>query len=283
MKYTYYAGGEIKVLGSAKQHAQFYFYRKYERSSVKRFGNKDVAYLRSSAYKGKLEKIVVQKVYMKNTTKTFFKNVNFYEDITNSIYREDELLTLQEAQELIGLHMLDFKEPVKKEIKKTIKEVKFSPKHKSGSVLYSLKSAKKGTLEKVFIVDSPKPKLYKDKFGSFWNESDLIAEKDAVSMVQGRQVVAPAPEVVKQDTPPIDDFVVGSIWADKIAAGRGELVKVLVAKVPNVYTIQDQFSFFWDKTKLISVGEAKAIALAYWKDRRNQLTDVINNTNDDVP
>ena len=61
MQYTYYGSGEIKVLGSAKQFRRLYIYHKYDRSSVVRFKQKDIAYIKRKAELGILEKIVIER------------------------------------------------------------------------------------------------------------------------------------------------------------------------------------------------------------------------------
>ena len=95
------------------------------------------------------QKIVIDKVYLKNTTKTFYKNVNFYEDKLNSLYREDELLTLEEAQNIIGMNALSHVE-IQKPVAE-IKKINFQRKYQDGEILYSAIAAKSGKIEKVVI------------------------------------------------------------------------------------------------------------------------------------
>ena len=101
--YNYYGNGIVSVLGSAKQHIEYYYYHKYDRYSVARFREKDVVYVKSSALKGKLEKVVIKRTMIQNTQKTFYKNNNMYQDMMNSLYREDELIFLEDAKKL-ALH-----------------------------------------------------------------------------------------------------------------------------------------------------------------------------------
>lgn len=286
MSYTYDGSGEVKVVGSAKQHVSFYFYRKFERSSVKRYGNKDVAYLKSEALKGNLKKIIIQKVYMKNTTKTFYKTVNFYEDALHSLYREDELLTLQEAQNIIGLSMMELKVP--KTITKEIKNDKKNhiAKYPNNTVVYSFSAAIKGYLEKVLIVSSPKPKLYVDQLNSLWNEDDLINEMEAnllISEYNHRISTRFNKTDIKiQSINQLNGIIVGQIYYDKISAQRGTITPVLVTKIINTNIVQDRLNSIWEISNLISLSQAKSLALIYWTTRRSQLVDVINQQNGDV-
>jgi len=287
MKYTYYGGGEVKVLGSAKQHAKLYFYRKFERSSVKRFGNKDIAYLKSEALKGKLQKIVIQKVYMKNTTKTFYKTVNFYEDALHSLYREDELITLQEAQDIIGLAFLEIKNQNINIDKKIITDKNHKVKYPNNSVMYSFSAACKGQLEKVLIISSPKPKLYIDKLNSMWNEDDLVNEDRANELIleykQRISTKIDKTNVKIQEFNQQSNAIVGHIYYDKISAERGVITPVLVTKIINSNIVQDRLNSLWEISNLVEHTEAKSLALNYWTNRRAQLVDVINQLNGDVP
>jgi hypothetical protein len=287
MNYTYDGGGEIKVLGSAKQHASLYFYRKFERSSQKRFGNKEIAYLKSEALKGKLQRIVIQKVYMKNTTKTFYKTVNFYEDALHSLYREDELLTLQEAQEIIGLFMLEVKVQNVRAEEKIELPKKHIAKYANNSVMYSFSSAIKGQLEKVLIVSSPNPKLYLDKLNSMWNEEDLVNENEANQLIwEYEQRIATRihkSDVRIQSLGQQVNIILGQIYYDKIAAKRGIITPVLVTKIINSNIVEDRLNSLWEIVDLIDLSEAKSLALNYWTTRREQLVDVINQSNGDLP
>lgn len=206
MRHTYYGGGKVVVLGSAKQFRRLYFYHKYDRYSTGRFRGKDIAYLKSAALKGKLEKIVIEKVYLKNTTKTLHKNVNFYEDKLNTLYREDELLTLKEAENIIAQSTTEFN---------------FMPKTQK----------------------STQP-------------------------------------IIKRFAGDVD---VGTIWASRYYAQRGDLVKFAVRRNLNDLMIEDTTGGLYRKDDLITVNQAKSIALAYWQDRRQRLVDHINDINHDVP
>ena len=98
--YKYYGNGIVSVLGSAKQHIEYYHYHKYDRYSVARFREKDVVYVKSSALKGKLEKVVIKKTIIQNTQKTSYKHNNIYQDMMNSLYREEELVLIEEAKKI---------------------------------------------------------------------------------------------------------------------------------------------------------------------------------------
>ena len=145
------------------------------------FRSKDVAYLRSSAVKGELVKIVIERVYLRNTTQSFYKDCNFYEDKLKSLYREDELLTLEEAQNIIGLNALSITKEQKKSEK--IQAPKKLSKYKNGDILYSLQSAKMGNMQRVKIKDCIGKKIYLDMLNSIWEESDLISEIEAQEKV----------------------------------------------------------------------------------------------------
>ena len=159
MIYKYQGGGEIKIFGSAKQWRKLYYYHKYDSFAVAHYKKKDVAYVKSKSIMGILEKVVIEKVYIKNTTKTFYKNVNFYEDKFKSLYREDELITLEEAQEIINVGFLKFEPIIEKEKINSVAK-KISSKFNSGEILYSGSAAKKGELEKVVIKKCVKYKIY---------------------------------------------------------------------------------------------------------------------------
>jgi hypothetical protein len=109
MVYNYEGDGTIKVEGSAKQWRKVYYYHKYQRYAIARsktkFAGKDIAYRKSAAMKGKIEKVVIDQVIIKNTEKTFFQNVNMYQDIMNTLYKEDELISLDEAKSLALVYL----------------------------------------------------------------------------------------------------------------------------------------------------------------------------------
>jgi low affinity Fe/Cu permease len=110
MVYNYEGDGVVKVQGSAKQWRKVYYYQKYQRYSIAKsqpkYKGKDIVYRKSAAMKGKLDKVVIDQVILKNTEKTFFQNVTFYQDIMNTLYKEDELISLDEAKSLAITYLL---------------------------------------------------------------------------------------------------------------------------------------------------------------------------------
>jgi len=285
MLYNYYGGGKIVVLGSAKQWKKIYYYHKYDRYSMGRFIGKDIAYLKSAALKGKLEKIVIEKVYIKNTIKTFYKDVNFYEDKLNSLYREDELITIEEAQQVINVSILTFEPIVKKEIIEPVTR-NISSKFVSGNVLYSAPAAKKGELEKVVVKKCIKHKIYLDMLNSMWNESDLVNLEVANKIIEENKERNERPfyknQIVKSQTVRISNNVpLGSLWCSKFHAQKGEIVKIVVRRILSDNFIEDTLGSTYENNNLITVQEAKSLALIYWLNRREQIVDIINQSNSD--
>lgn len=285
MVYNYIGSGNLFVLGSAKQWKKIYYYHKYDRYSTGHLKGKDIAYLKSAALKGKLEKIVIEKVYIKNTIKTFYKDVNFYEDRLNSLYREDELITLEEAQNIINVNMLAFEPIIKKEKINPVAGVP-SSKFNSGNILYSKLAAKKGELEKVVIKKCVKYKIYLDMLSSMWNESDLIDLENAKKIIEENRERNERPfykkQVVEiQTTEPENSIPLGSIWCSKIYAQKGEIVKILVRRILSDNIVEDTLGSAYQNNDLITVQEGKSIALAYWQNRREEIVNIINSSNRD--
>jgi hypothetical protein len=285
MIYKYEGSGEIKILGSAKQWKKLYYYHKYDSFAVAHYKNKDVAYVKSKSIMGILEKVVIEKVYIKNTTKTFYKNVNFYEDKLKSLYREDELITLQEAQEIINVGILKFEPIIEKEKPNSVTK-NISSKFNSGNILYSGLAAKKGELEKVVIKKCVKYKIYLDMLNSMWNESELVDLENAKKIIEENRERKERPfyekQTVKiQTNEPNNSVPLGSLWCSKSHAQKGEILKILVKRILNDNIIEDKLGSLYQNNDLITVQEGKSIALAYWQNRREDIVDIINKSNAD--
>jgi hypothetical protein len=57
----------------------------------------------------------------------------------------------------------------------------------------------------------------------------------------------------------------------------------LVKKIINSNIVEDRLNSLWEIVDLIDLSEAKSLALNYWTTRREQLVDVINKSNGDMP
>jgi hypothetical protein len=79
------------------------------------------------------------------------------------------------------------------------------------------------------------------------------------------------------------NIILGQIYYDKITAKRGIITPVLVTKIINSNIVEDRLNSLWEIVDLIDLSEAKSLALNYWTIRREQLVDVINKSNGDMP
>lgn len=186
MIYKYEGGGEIKIFGSAKQWRKLYYYHKYDSFAVAHYKKKDVAYVKSKSIMGILEKVVIEKVYIKNTTKTFYKNVNFYEDKFKSLYREDELITLEEAQVDLENARKIIEENRERSFceKQTVKIQTFEPNNSVpvGSLWCSKTYAQKGEIVKILVKRILNNNIIEDKLGSLYQNNDLITVEEGKSI-----------------------------------------------------------------------------------------------------
>jgi hypothetical protein len=285
MQYTYYGDGEIKVLGSAKQFRRLYIYHKYDRSSVVRFKQNDIAYIKRKAELGILEKIVIERVYLKNTIKTFYKNVNFYEDKLKSLYREDEIITYAEAQDIIGMGFRESKGFKKQIVEDQVKIQQLNDnKYEPGDSVYSLISAEKGVLQKVGIKKYLQNMVYSDFFGNLWNENELVILEEAniaISQYVERSErpimltpVEPAPYV----RPP--KFAVGDILASINYAKKGQLKILIVKNIFKNYIYQDLINDLWEESDLDTKENARSIAIEYLEEQKQQIFEAIRKENE---
>jgi hypothetical protein len=273
------------VLGSAKQFRRLYIYHKYDRSSVVRFKQKDIAYIKRKAELGILEKIVIERVYLKNTIKTFYKNVNFYEDKLKSLYREDEIITYAEAQDIIGMGFRESKGFKKQIVEDQVKIQQLNDnKYEPGDSVYSLISAEKGVLQKVGIKKYLQNMVYSDFFGNLWNENELVILEEAniaISQYVERSErpimltpVEPAPYV----RPP--KFAVGDILASINYAKKGQLKILIVKNIFKNYIYQDLINDLWEESDLDTKENARSIAIEYLEEQKQQIFEAIRKENE---
>ena len=167
------------------------------------------------------------------------------------------------------------------------KKINFQRKYQDDEILYSAIAAKSGKIEKVVIKKCVNHKIYLDGLNTLWHERDLLRldqvndfiekhqERISRSFVRREQVVKTRKFA--------NDFDIGTMWASKSFAIKGSLVKFIIRRNLNDNVVEDTSGGIYNKEDLISVAEAKSIALAYWLEKRERLVDVINQSNQDVP
>jgi len=99
MNYNYIGGGKIKFGLCAG-----YFKRI---NILHKFNVGDIAWLNYKAKKGKLESISIKKLIFTGGPYSTNKMVVLYKDNTNFLYNADELITKNEAVELVNSYLYD--------------------------------------------------------------------------------------------------------------------------------------------------------------------------------
>lgn len=110
MVYTYEGDGTIKVQGSAKVWRKIYYYYEYQKYKIAKnqpkFKGNDAVYEKKAARKGILKKVIIDQIILNNNKKTYYKDATIYQDILNSLYMEEELITLEEAKAIALEYLL---------------------------------------------------------------------------------------------------------------------------------------------------------------------------------
>ena len=176
MKLSYFGGGLLNTSGFGYAKEREFVRYKFARNSY--------AYMRRKAEIGVLERVFIDKVILKSTVKTFHKHVPMYIDNLKTMYDEIELVTYEDAQNLIESNIYltslqDHRQNKQKEIKKNVISNRFA----ANDICFSKPAAIMGKMEKVIIL---KPlndyEIYMDKFHSLWSKDDLIVEAEAKSL-----------------------------------------------------------------------------------------------------
>jgi len=172
MTYYYVGDGTVYTGSFALVHKNLYVKYKFDKYSI--------AYDKSAAEKGILKKVFIQKVILKNIVKSWHKNVVMYVDNLKSMYNEYDLLTLQEAQDIIDQSTYVPPNCSLPPNPPAPIPATYAP----NTILYSLKDAEKGQIVKIVILRSlpQSPTIYEDTLHSLWNESELISKNEAKNL-----------------------------------------------------------------------------------------------------
>jgi len=176
MKLSYFGGGLVNTGGFANTKEREIVRYKFERNSY--------AYIRRKAEIGQLERIFIDKVILKSTVKTFHKHVPMYIDNLNTMYDENELVTLEEAQDLIdaNIYFAPIREQSSTAIKKKV-QIKVSANFAPNDICFSKPAAVMGKMEKVIILRAlNNNEIYMDKYNSLWPKDDLVLEPEAKAL-----------------------------------------------------------------------------------------------------
>jgi hypothetical protein len=129
-----------------------------------------------------LEKVYIEKVILKNVVPTYHQFLAMYVDKMNTMYNESELVTYEEALQLVDLSTLMIR-PLRtkpKEEKKVV-SVTVEPSFVRGQILYSKSASLLGQMERIVIKSMLSPGVYQDLTNGLWNEDELISEESAKS------------------------------------------------------------------------------------------------------
>jgi hypothetical protein len=178
MRFTYYGGGELILDGFARCREQRLIYYRFSRESV--------AYLRYKAEQGKLEAVVIDKVYLSDNTYTKYQSNVMYRDKLNSLFHEKELCTLEEAEAIIVESdlMASFRPKPVKPVR-TFHEPVLPSTYKTGDIAFDKKAAAMGKLERVGIIrvfNNIKEEIYEDITKGLWQKSQLCNEAEAKAL-----------------------------------------------------------------------------------------------------
>lgn len=136
------------------------------------FAPNSVHYSKSAAIRGSLEKVVILR------SLTYQPQV--YVSTLQSLYNENDLITLNEAQQLI-----EDSPPVPPYCPQPLEPPEPLPSYyQPNDILYSLKDAEKGKMRKIVILKSlpQTPEIYEDTLHSLWNEDELVDEITAKNL-----------------------------------------------------------------------------------------------------
>jgi hypothetical protein len=181
--FSYVGSGSIESLGNAYCYTIDIFLYKF------RVG--DFAYVRENAIRGRLFKVRVAKVFLNNTSLNYNKKVSLYEDSTGSLYNESDLITYEEASELIQLSpWAGVTEPFHNELEllryaqsmpiESLNEVYAT--YGPGDFVWSLPDARRGDLLKVVIKKVISQNVFEDQLNGLWNLDDLVDEITATNI-----------------------------------------------------------------------------------------------------
>ena len=267
MTYYYVGDGTVYTGSFALVHKNLYVKYKFDKYSI--------AYDKFAAEKGILKKVFIQKVILKNIVKSWHKNVVMYVDNLKSMYNEYDLLTLQEAQDIID--------------QSTYVPPNCSPPpnppapipatYAPNSVHYSKNAAIRGELEKVVILRSLpyQPKIYVSTLQGIYNEDDLITLSEAQQLIEDSPPVPPYCPVPEEPPAPLPSlYAPNTILYSLKDAEKGKIVKIVILRsLPQSPTIyEDTLHSLWNESELITKNEAKTIALDYWESRKASLENL---------
>lgn len=283
--FSYIGSGSIEALGNAYCYTIDVFLYKF------RVG--DFAYVRENAIKGRLFKVRVAKVFLNNTSANYNKKVSLYEDSTGSLYNESDLLTYEEASEIIQLSpWAGVVEPY------TYQEgdVVVYPKpaavpapvvgaYGSGDVVWSLPDARRGDLVKVVIKRALSERVFEDQLNGLWNLEDLVDQEEAMSVASGVAVATFHDELellhYAQNMPveSLNEFYAeygpGDIFWSLPDARRGDLLKIVIKRAVSSSVYEDQLNGLWNLDDLVDEITATNIAYNYWLRRKRKIQKAV--------
>lgn len=160
------------------------------------------------------------------------------------------------------------------------------------TVAYLRYKAEAGVLEpimidKVYLADNTHTYyksnvMYRDKLNSLFNETELCTLAEAQALIEDAQIMASfrpktvVPEMAFHEPVLPSAYKPGDIVFSKQAAKMGTLERIGISRVFNnikeeIY--EDITKGLWQKSQLCELAEAKALALAYWRRRKDQVAD----------
>ncbi len=180
--FSYTGSGSIEALGNAYCYTIDVFLYKF------RVG--DFAYVRENAIRGRLFKVRVAKVFLNNTSVNYNKKVSLYEDSTGSLYNESDLLTYEEASEIIQLSpWAGVTEPYTYQEgdmvlypRPTQAPAPIVAAYGPGEIFWSLPDARRGDLLKIVIKRAISQTVFEDQLNGLWNLDDLVDEITATNI-----------------------------------------------------------------------------------------------------
>jgi len=285
--FSYMGSGSIEALGNAYCYTIDIFLYKF------RVG--DFAYVRENAIRGKLFKVRVAKVFLNNTSLNYNKKVSLYEDSTGSLYNESDLITYEEASELIQLSpWAGVTEPYTYQEGDLIlyprPEVVSAPivaQYGPGDVAWSLPDAMRGDLVKVVIKRAISEMVFEDQLNGLWNLEDLVDEEVAVNTASGFATASFHNELELlryAQSIPIESlnevyatYSPGDFVWSLPDARRGDLLKVVIKKVISQNVFEDQLNGLWNLDDLVDEITATNIAYNYWLRRKRKIQKAVLN------
>jgi hypothetical protein len=269
MTFNYTGDGVVYTGSFALSRKIVYARYKFDRLSI--------AYDRMAAEKGILKKVFIQRVILKNVIKSWHKDVAMYVDNLHSMYNEYDLLTLEEAEEIVSQSVYvppDCSPPVDP-------PPPLPATYAPNTILYSKRAAIRGKLEKVIILKSLpyQPEIYISTLKSMYNESDLITLVEAEQIIAESPPIPPyCPEPIEPPAPLPSLYPPNTILFSLKDAEKGKIVKVVILRSlpqsPKIY--EDISHSLWNEETLVFEEEAKSIALDYWEQRRAEIQNLLN-------